>query len=155
MAGRGFSFKDFKPKKEDDKQSTAPSTASSAPFLNVVGRGSGRGFVLPCALPQSRLDEDAASAASMSSIGMGRGVIAGRGMFALKPRPTPQSIATSAGSKTSSDRVESSSSTTPKDNSASSGIIAGRGMGTSGRGTGSGRGSSGKNESTKISFISS
>lgn len=138
MTGRGFTLKDFKKKEEkDDSQSVA---ASSLHLF--VGRGTGRGMVLP---PVLRPAESCAA----SSIGMGRGVIIGRGMASVKPatQVAPQSL-TSSGSK---DPVTSGDHSTPKkDSSAASGIIiSGRGFGTSGRGSGGsmGRGSSNKDAS--------
>lgn len=159
MTGRGFSFKPLAPKKVEDEsgsKSMAPSTTSTLPFI-TAGRGVGRGMVFPTYPSQLIKEQDKSDVASSvapstaSSIGMGRGILAGRGMYSNRVPMQKLNISSNGSSDpkvvTISDPAETITLTKDDSPYVTEGIIAGRGA-TSGRGTLSGRGTgSGSGES--------
>lgn len=161
MTGRGISLQAFKKKENDESDvkstaSTSASTTQSNFFVNASGKG--RGFALPSivqptpaaktvvlktdenVLPKTAVSVDenvsltASKVAPTLSIGKGRGIAVGRGLFSVnRPSAVLSIIAGSDPKKTSTD-----ADTNAQPAATSSGIIAGRGTSGTGRGASSG-----------------
>lgn len=161
MAGRGISLQAFKKKENDESDvksttSTSASTTQSNFFVNASGKG--RGFALPSIVqptpaaktaiiktgenvsPKSAVSVDenvsltASKVAPTLSIGKGRGIAVGRGLFSVnRSTVVPPIIVGSEPKKTGSDADSNSQPA-----ATSSGIIAGRGTSGTGRGASSG-----------------
>lgn len=153
MAGRGFSLKQLSSKSGVSSQTAseteakaveaagianlkptiqspaASTTGSSAVFLPTLGRGIGRGLAFPTVSPPK---QDSDQSSIISSVGRGRGIVGGRGMFAMKFIPPievaetlkPQPVADGAQKMPTSDAITLDSGSSKL---LSSGGIAGRG----------------------------